>query len=616
MISLSLRSFLIAVVALLAAFIAILAAPHVGCMAQVNSNSSPTNKPVPPGGTPLLPEDAFAQLKANNSPSLKIEPVNVEGQSFTKALRISTLQRPQEVYGLQLSGPSLEGVKKGDVLLMTCYVRTIKGQAETGESRTQFVFERNEAPHTKAVSADISIPASDKGWKRIDVPFIAGETLTPDKTHVSFRLGYDPQTFELGGVRLVNYGTTVAMKDLPRTQSTYAGQDANAPWRKEAEARIEKIRKGDLAITVKDASGKLVKDATVSVRMQRHAFAYGSAIAADGLLKDDPDSKKYQELIPKLFNRVVMENDLKWSQYEQNPERAKKGVAWLRERNIEVRGHNLVWPSAKFLPKDLPGLLKDKAALAKRIDDHIVSETQAFSGQLVQWDVINEPYANHELMDVLGNEAMVHWFKLTREHDKKAVLFLNDYPPMDGSDKNSPHLNHFYKTIGYLKDNDAPIGGIGFQGHFGGAVIPPARVLSCLDRFQTFGLPIAVTEFDIDTSDEQMQADYTRDFLTALFSHPSVDSILIWGFWEGRHWKPEAAMYRKDWSIKPNGQVWQDLWYKQWWTNADGKTNAQGVYKTRGFLGDYSVTVTSGGKTQTVPVKLTKAGTLVSIQLK
>jgi hypothetical protein len=103
------------------------------------------------------------------------------------------------------------------------------------------------------------------------------------------------------------------------------------------------------------------------------------------------------------------------------------------------------------------------------------------------------------------------------------------------------------------------------------------------------------------------QTAYTRDFLTAAFSHPAVDSIIMWGFWEGRHWLPDAALLTRDWKLKPNGQAWLDLVKKDWWTNADGTADAKGEYKTRGFYGDYEVTVTGpGGKTKTVPFKLAK----------
>jgi hypothetical protein len=95
-----------------------------------------------------------------------------------------------------------------------------------------------------------------------------------------------------------------------------------------------------------------------------------------------------------------------------------------------------------------------------------------------------------------------------------------------------------------------------------------------------------------------------------------VDSIIMWGFWEGRHWLPNAALFRRDWTIKPNGQAYQDLVFKQWWTNADGKSDNRGAYRTRGFLGDYDISVTApNGQTKTVSAKLVKGGATVAIRL-
>mgnify|MGYP001283902467 CR=1 FL=1 len=85
----------------------------------------------------------------------------------------------------------------------------------------------------------------------------------------------------------------------------------------------------------------------------------------------------------------------------------------------------------------------------------------------------------------------------------------------------------------------------------------------------------------------------------------------MWGFWEGSHWKPLGAMYRKDWTPKPNAKAWEDLVMKQWWTNADVRTDAKGRATVRGFLGDYEVS--SGGKT--VRAVLGKPKTAVQINL-
>ncbi len=136
-----------------------------------------------------------------------------------------------------------------------------------------------------------------------------------------------------------------------------------------------------------------------------------------------------------------------------------------------------------------------------------------------------------------------------------------------------------------------------------------------LDRFVAFGKELEITEFDIDTSDEATQADYTRDFMTAVFSYPSVKAFLMWGFWEGAHWRPAGAMLRRDWSPKPNAAVYNDLVFKRWWTNVGGKTGAHGTFATRGFLGDYEVEAKAGAKSKTVRVTLPKSGATVECVL-
>jgi hypothetical protein len=48
-------------------------------------------------------------------------------------------------------------------------------------------------------------------------------------------------------------------------------------------------------------------------------------------------------------------------------------------------------------------------------------------------------------------------------------------------------------------------------------------------------------------------------------------------------------MFRTDWSRKPAADVWERLVTKEWWTDVTVRTDARGVAKVRGFLGDYAV---------------------------
>lgn len=70
-----------------------------------------------------------------------------------------------------------------------------------------------------------------------------------------------------------------------------------------------------------------------------------------------------------------------------------------------------------------------------------------------------------------------------------------------------------------------------------------------------------------------------------------------------------------DWSLRPAGQVWLDLTQNQWWTETQGRTGANGDYATRGFLGDYEITVGAAGTSKTVMTRLPNAGIIVQITL-
>ena len=122
-------------------------------------------------------------------------------------------------------------------------------------------------------------------------------------------------------------------------------------------------------------------------------------------------------------------------------------------------------------------------------------------------------------------------------------------------------------------------------------------MLRVSDRFAALVPNLELTEFDVDTNgDEQLQADWLRDTLIMAYSHPAYSGFILWVFYEGAGWKPETALWRKDWTPKPNGQIWQDLVRGAWLTKATGTTNKKGTWQTRGHRGLYEVTVETGGK--------------------
>lgn len=579
---------------------------------------------------PLLPTDAgrVFRLSANAGEFAKMSAVAVTGQPFSSALRIDVGTKPQRATDVQIAAPVDAALASGDVLMVSFWMRS----AAPGEATIDAGFRTapGTAPPPGAAGRGgrggffaqppLNAPAAaGAAWKKIQFPFALTRAYMKGEGELLFTLGLREQTVEIGGIELVNYGTTKKVADLPFTRLGYGGSEPDAAWRKAAEERIEKVRKGDLTVAVKDKAGNPVPGAHVSVSMRKHAFLFGSAVsgvALSGQRLSAENLARYKQEIVQRFNFAVMENEMKWPQWSNEASRpaTMAAVDWLRQNGLQVRGHNLVWPSWRNTNvKAAMDAKNDPAALAKVITDHITETTTAFRGRVVDWDVINETFTNHDFMDILGRHAMVDWFNAARAGDPNAKLFINDFNILEGADQG--HQDDYAATIQYLIDQGAPIDGIGLQSHFPARVTPMDELLRRLDRFAAFGKELEITEFDIDTSDEATQADYTRDFMTAVFSYPQVKAFLMWGFWEGSHWRPRGAMLRRDWSPKPNAEAYQDLVFKRWWTNADGKTGVQGTFVTRGFLGDYDIEAEAGGKSKRVRASLPKGGATVECVL-
>ena len=128
-----------------------------------------------------------------------------------------------------------------------------------------------------------------------------------DDIALHFQAGGAKQAMEIGGLRVSSYGNGVALGQLPYTPLTYKGRPDDASWRKEAADSIEKNRKAQFTIVVHKVSGKLLPWATVRVRQQRHAYGFGSAVAASPLLDAGPDADMYRSVIPGSFNKVTIE---------------------------------------------------------------------------------------------------------------------------------------------------------------------------------------------------------------------------------------------------------------------------------------------------------------------
>ena len=553
-----------------------------------------------PPGEPLIGDTPMTvwRLTSNNATATQVD---VSGRSFTRAWRVETRVDSSPSWAIEFKAPVTRAVTRGDVALLRFWARAVATSDESGAAYARLVVQKASPAYDKSLEGTHTVPAT---WTEFFVPFTFSADYAAGASEVAFGLGFKRQTVEIGGFDFVYYGKNVAIGTLPRTRPSYGGRETNAAWRTAAMARIEQLRKSNVTVTVVDAEGRPVRDAVVRIEQKKSAFHFGSALQMARIVNDSADNRQYRQKVLELFNAASTENDLKWPPWDGEwgagyaRSQTLGGLAWLRNHGLHVRGHVLVWPGWNNLPNAIRALrgTPQQSEIPARTQAHIADVVGTTRDLVEEWDVLNEPYANHDLMDLFGAGIQVDWFKAARAAHPVAPLYLNDYSNHDAS-LDAAHVAHFENTARFLTDQGAPIGGLGLQAHISSNPSPPANVLTVLDRYAALGLPVRITEFDINTDDEELQADYTRDFLIAMYSHASVVGVQLWGFWEGAHWIPRAAMFRTNWVEKPNARAFKSLVLDQWRTRVKGTTDAQGTWRARGFHGEYIVTVEHGGRT-------------------
>ncbi|MCU0415982.1 MAG: endo-1,4-beta-xylanase [Cytophagaceae bacterium] len=552
------------------------------------------NAQIPPGGVNIISPIENNYSFWDNSGTGSIQLVQVSGQSFTSALQITTIGRPNETWLQQTTFTEIGGIENGDVVLYTFWGRVQQTNNESGAGFAMAVVE-NASDYSKELFTPITL---SNQWQELYVSFQAVQNLTAAQLNIALHTGYANQTIQIAQLQVINYKKTRLLSEMPKNIISYEGRDLNAEWRISANQRIDQFRKGDLNVIVNNFSGSPLVGADVCIKMLDHSFGFGTAINAH----EFENNTQYRDTALALFNQFTIENDMKWWLYVYPTEKARSRriVDYLLSKGKQVRGHNIIWPSFStgYSPSFLLNYRNNADSLRFYINQHIDDIVTEFKGDLVDWDVINEPNANTDYMNVLGFDEMARWYNRTHQIDSNVKLFVNDYSILEAGGVDYAKQDAYYSNISRIINDGGHLDGIGIQGHFSTQLTPINRLYEILDRFSTFQKEIKITEFDINIRDQwQVQADYTRDFMTLVFSHPSVTSFLMWGFWENAHWIPDAAMYSAQWSPKPNLIEYKKLVFDTWWTKELCRyTNTNGTFNPeRVFLGKYEIEVDFNG---------------------
>ena len=525
--------------------------------------------------------------------------------------------------------------ESGDLLLGVAWVRSDTEAAEAKASfRYRYTDAAGETRYTDSFvqrGAHIE-PTGD--WMRYYFPIEVGEVPGSDAVPaLEFWTGYAQQQIEFGGVALFDYSGPTPEGEPEATLDKmppyhYEGRALDADWRDEARERIDEIRRADLEVEVRTPGGQPMEGASVEVEMVEHAFDFGSAVSATHITGDGEDDRIYRETFLKNFNKATPENALKYPAWENvwdgfDDQSTMRALGWLNERDVPVRGHYLLWE--QFDPSSGGGMNVDPSLPAdeilQRVSRKIRTHANRFEEEVTEWDMHNHPVwqPNFREMDGLGWDAVRRWWAVANDATDDE-LYTNEMGVVGGAWQRQAY--HDYIT--HLVENGYPLDGIGFMGHHQkryNQLLDVQNIIDGFELFSEFGVPLLVTEFDIQIFDRrnaqgvELQKDYLRDFLTVAFSQEAAAGVVSWGFWAKDHWRPTGAYYDDDWTLRPHGEMYRELVFDRWWTHETGETDGDGTYGLRGFKGIYEVTAEKGALSGETTVTLDDDTGTVTVEL-
>ncbi|NYE59528.1 endo-1,4-beta-xylanase [Duganella sp. 1224] len=271
----------------------------------------------------------------------------------------------------------------------------------------------------------------------------------------------------------------------------------------------------------------------------------------------------YKALMARECNMLVAENEGKWQALEPRPGVYQFGpademYAWARSQGMLVRGHNLIWQDAKWLPKwvnEYDFGAQPAVAAEALLRKHIVTVCEHFGDGIHSYDVVNEAVdpktgelrANVFTQRLGAVEQIDLAFRVAREKAPKAQLVYNDYMRADlGSAK---HRAGVLKLLHDLKSRGTPVDALGLQSHIGswdemGMGRHQEAWRRFLDEVTGMGLDLLVTEFDVN--DRKLPADVAvrdagvatlaKEYLDVTFSYRQCKDFLMWGMADNASW--------------------------------------------------------------------------------
>jgi len=268
----------------------------------------------------------------------------------------------------------------------------------------------------------------------------------------------------------------------------------------------------------------------------------------------------------KYWNQITPGNDGKWGSVETvrgqyNWTNLDKIYSFAINRKLIYKHHVLVWGQQQ--PAWITSLSQQEQRTA--IENWIknVCERYPLANYI---EVVNEPInAPPPYKDALGGNGITGWdwiitaFQLARQYAPSSVkLLLNEYNLLHSNSA----TNNYISIINLLKERGL-IDGVCIQGHYfefrsdirssNTYVYDINTIKSNLNKITALGLPVYISEFDIDEDKDADQLAQYKIYFPIFWTNPGVKGITLWGYIEGDIWgsHPYTYLIRNDNSERP-----------------------------------------------------------------
>ncbi len=374
----------------------------------------------------------------------------------------------------------------------------------------------------------------------------------------------------------------------------------SATWKEQAEAQIEKVRKGNFKIQLVDPDGKAVPDVQISLKQVNHDFRLGCVAPFSRITGTTEGDERWRDEFSKHFNVAWFRDDLNWIRYEGGKLPADTVAtvsAWLTKNGLAARGGALTTGSLALAPEAVRNLPKD--TLRQELQRRVTEAVGQWKGKLYGWDVAFGGVKDAEIWSRVGDAGFSEVFQAAKAADP--ATFVTYTEDQFHSDRMGLALNRIQKLLA----SKAPLDIIGDVIPLGNADIEPTRMIRDWNRLARFMRRLEVFPTWMGEPSDDMQAKLLEDFLYASFSQENVDGMFLPAFAQG---DGVGFFARSDWSMRPAMQVMDEFFRIKFRSDATTKSGADGVGDFNVFFGTYEMSVTYGGKTYRGYVGFNKFG--------